>query len=38
MLMEVRMRQITEEEFFMYQTLISPNDRSTIVYADEVNG
>ena len=31
------MRQITEEEFFMYQTLISP-DRSTIVYADEVNG
>ena len=31
------MRQITEEEFFIYQTLISP-DRSTIVYADEVNG
>ena len=31
------MRQITEEEFFIYQTLISP-DRSTIVYTDEVDG
>ena len=31
------MRQITEEEFFIYQTLISP-DRSTIVYTEEVDG